>query len=165
MSSRVVPTTESMTVEFKSDRKQLSDDDLVSTAVCMANAQGGEIFLGVEDDGTVTGVNSGRTNAGTLSGLIAARTMPPVSVRSAELEEEGKAVVRLEIPQSDRLVATVSGKLLRRRLKPDGTPECVPLYPHEIASRESNLGTVDYSALPVRGATIADFDPRVSASS
>lgn len=148
-----------MTVEFKSDRKQLSDDDLVSTAVCMANARGGEIYLGVEDDGTVTGVNSGRTNAGALSGLIAARTMPPLSVRAAELEEEGKPVVRLEIPQSDRLVATVSGKLLRRRLKPDGTPECVPLYPHEIASRESDLGTVDYSALPVRGATFADFDP------
>src|SRR5207247_6859486 len=41
----------------------------------------------------------------------------------------------------------------------DGLPECVPLYPHEIAQRQSDLGLLDYSALPVAAASPEDFDP------
>lgn len=50
-----LPPAESLTVEFKSDRKHLSDGDLVEALVCLANAEGGELRLGVEDDGTPTG--------------------------------------------------------------------------------------------------------------
>jgi ATP-dependent DNA helicase RecG len=57
------------------------------------------------------------------------------------------------------LVATAEGLLQRRRLKADGTPECVPLYPHEIAQRQADLGLLDYSALPVVSAALTDFDP------
>lgn len=159
MTSRAIPDKESITVEFKSDCRQLSDDDLVAAAVCLANTQGGEIYLGVEDNGAITGLNPGRTNGGNLAGVIAARTVPSVSVRLSELTENGHAVIRLEVPRSTRLVATVKGLLQRRRLKADGTPECVPLLPHEFASRESDLGLLDYSALPVRGASTKDFDP------
>jgi ATP-dependent DNA helicase RecG len=47
-----LPNKETLTVEFKSDRKRLPDDDLVTTAVAMANTEGGVIYLGMEDDGT-----------------------------------------------------------------------------------------------------------------
>lgn len=47
---------ETLTVEFKSDLKGLPDRDLVAAVVAMANTEGGVILLGVEDDGTVTGV-------------------------------------------------------------------------------------------------------------
>jgi predicted HTH transcriptional regulator len=49
-----IPLQESLTCEFKSDRQCLSDKDLIEAVVCMANGQGGEIFLGVEDDGRIT---------------------------------------------------------------------------------------------------------------
>ncbi|TXT43485.1 MAG: hypothetical protein FD137_1823 [Spirochaetes bacterium] len=45
----------SLSIEFKSDLKCLSDRELVAAVVSMANTEGGEILLGVEDDGTVTG--------------------------------------------------------------------------------------------------------------
>lgn len=51
------------------------------------------------------------------------------------------------------------GLLQRRRLQADGTPQCVPFYPHEFASRQSDLGVLDYSSLPASGASAADFDP------
>ncbi|MBK9522283.1 MAG: ATP-binding protein [Rhodocyclaceae bacterium] len=51
-----IPLHESLTCEFKSDRQCLSDKDLIEAVVCMANCQGGEIYLGVEDDGTVMGL-------------------------------------------------------------------------------------------------------------
>ena len=46
-----IPTQESLTCEFKSDRKCLPDRELIEAVVCMANGEGGEIYLGVEDDG------------------------------------------------------------------------------------------------------------------
>jgi ATP-dependent DNA helicase RecG len=45
-----LPPAESLTVEFKSDRKRLPDHELVEAVVCLANAGGGELWLGVEDD-------------------------------------------------------------------------------------------------------------------
>jgi ATP-dependent DNA helicase RecG len=46
---------ESLTVEFKSDQGPLPDTDLIETAVCLANGQGGMLLVGVEDDRRVTG--------------------------------------------------------------------------------------------------------------
>ncbi|HPB90940.1 MAG TPA: ATP-binding protein [Rugosibacter sp.] len=53
-----IPLHESLTCEFNSDRQCLSDKDLIEEVVCMANCQGGEIYLGVEEDGTVTGLRA-----------------------------------------------------------------------------------------------------------
>lgn len=41
----------------------------------------------------------------------------------------------------------------------DGTPESVPMYPYEIATRLSDLGRLDYSAQPVMESTRDDLDP------
>ena len=46
-----LPPAETLTVEFKSDRKRLSDTDLVEALVGLANTEGGELWLGVDDDG------------------------------------------------------------------------------------------------------------------
>jgi ATP-dependent DNA helicase RecG len=48
---------ETLTYEFKSDRKPLPDKDLISAVVALANTEGGELYLGVEDDGTVSGLH------------------------------------------------------------------------------------------------------------
>lgn len=39
------PTAESVTVEFKSDRNRLPDDELVGAVVAMANTEGGTIYI------------------------------------------------------------------------------------------------------------------------
>ncbi len=46
---------ETLTVEFKSDHKCLSDRDLMATVVALTNTDGGVLLLGVEDDGKITG--------------------------------------------------------------------------------------------------------------
>lgn len=73
---RAIPERESLTVEFKSDRRRLSDAELVAAAVCLANTDGGAIFLGVEDDGTITGLHPEHRNLAGLSAMIANRTNP-----------------------------------------------------------------------------------------
>ena len=68
---------ETLTVEFKSDRKPLPDRELVAAIVALANAEGGTLFLGVEDNGTVTGAQY-QDSAG-LAVLIANKTNPSIT--------------------------------------------------------------------------------------
>jgi ATP-dependent DNA helicase RecG len=118
--TRSIPANETLTVEFKSDQKPLSDTDLVAAVVALANTQGGELYLGVEDDGTITGVQSQRQDVIRLAGLIAARTVPPVSVRARVIDEQGHRIVRVDVPKSLRIVATSQGLVQHRRLDAHG---------------------------------------------
>lgn len=157
--SRLVPTKETLTVEFKSDRKKYSDANLFEDVVAFANTEGGDLYLGIEDDGHITGVHADHANPIMLSAYIANNTVPPVSIR-AEIIEEEAPVLKISVPKSSGgIVATASGKILRRRIKMDNTPENVPIYPTEIASRLSDLRLLDYSAMIVLEASISDFDP------
>lgn len=80
MSAHPLPLHESLTVEFKSDRSRLPDRELVEAIVCLANAEGGELWLGVEDDGRPTGLHSERLQVTGLAGLVAARTSPSLTI-------------------------------------------------------------------------------------
>lgn len=154
-----LPKTESLTVEFKSDRKRLSDTDLVEAVVCLANAEGGEVWLGVEDNGIPTGLHPDHQLLSGLAGMVAARTSPPVNVSVIPVLAGFVTVACIHVPKAPSEVATQAGVYLRRRIKHDGTPECAPMLPHERISRASHLGLLDVSAQAVAGATRADFDP------
>lgn len=154
-----LPPCETLTVEFKSDRKKLSDADLIEALVCLANAEGGELWLGVEDDGTASGLHAEHRLVEGLAGMVAARTSPSLSVQAEAVEVNGVTVARIRVPKAHGEVATTSGVYLRRRLKHDGTPECVAMLPHERSSRASSFGLLDVSAQPVAGASLADLDP------
>jgi ATP-dependent DNA helicase RecG len=155
----MIPAAESLTVEFKSDLKRLSDTDLVEALVCLANTVGGELWLGVEDDGQTTGLHSDHMLLTGLEGMVAARTSPALQVAVEALQVNGVPVAKITVSKAQGEVATQAGVYVRRRIKHDGTPECVPMLPHERISRASSFGLVDVSAQPVAGCTLADFDP------
>ncbi|MHB1176534.1 MAG: ATP-binding protein [Sulfuriferula sp.] len=154
-----LPQAETLNVEFKSDRKRLSDDELVEALVCLANTEGGELWLGVEDDGKPSGLHEVHQNLAGLPGLVAARTSPSLAVTVEAFDIAGIRVARIAVPKSASDVATTAGVYLRRRLKQDGLPECVPMLPHDRSSRAGSFGLADASAQAVAGATLADFDP------
>ena len=155
----MLPKKETLTIEFKSDRNKLKNSDIFDAVVAFANTEGGDLYLGIEDSGEVTGVHKEHNNHTTLAAFIANNTLPPVSVR-AEIIEDIHPVLKISVPKSyNGIVATISGKVLRRRIKADGTPENVPMYPTEFASRLSELRMIDYSAMPVLECSIDDFDP------
>ena len=155
---RSIPMKETLEIEFKSDVKSYPDHALVEEIVGMTNTVGGVLFLGVEDDGTITGIQKKHKDAVGVTALIANSTVPPISVRAEVIKEE-KEVLKIEIPRSRGVVSTSSGKILRRRLKLDGSPEVIPMYSYEIPSRLSELGLLDFSAQPLAGAVLDDLDP------
>lgn len=172
---RKIPLREAIEVEFKSECKRnqsgelrpckLPDSELIDTVVAFSNTNGGELYLGVEDDGTPTGVHNEHRDVTRLAAFIANKTVPPVGARVSTLflasdgtvDNDGEQVTLIEIPKSKAIVASSNGKIMRRRLKSDGEPESAPLYPYEIITRLSTLGQLDYSAFPVPDTTIEDF--------
>jgi hypothetical protein len=45
---------EDLTHEFKSDKNKISDSDIIDAVVAFANTDGGELYIGIEDDGEIT---------------------------------------------------------------------------------------------------------------
>lgn len=90
---------ETLTVEFKSDLKKYSDTDLFEDVVAFANTEGSDLYLGVEDDGTITGAHKNHANPVTLSAYIANNTVPPISTRTVIIEEE-HPVLKISVPKS-----------------------------------------------------------------
>ncbi len=155
----MLPEKETLTIEFKSDRKKLSNSDIFEAVVAFANTEGGDLYLGIEDNGEVTGVHKEHENITTVSAFIANNTVPPVSVR-AEIIEDVLPVLKISVPKTySGITATISGKTLHRQLKADGQPENVPMYPPMFATRLSDLRLLDYSAMPLLQSSIDDFDP------
>ena len=68
-------------------------------------------------------------------------------------------MLKIEIPMSRTVVSTSSGKMLKRRLKANGEPEVIPMFSYEVVTRLSELALLDFSAGPLAGASISDFDP------
>jgi ATP-dependent DNA helicase RecG len=155
----MIPEKESLKIEFKSDKRKLSDNELIESVVAMVNSDGGEIFVGVENDGTPTGLHIDHENTSALAALIGNRTRPSVAVRVEMMESQGKKIAIIEVPTSQSIIATSDGKILRRRLKADGSPEDAPLYPYEIPQRLSGLRLIDPSAQALAEAVREDFDP------
>ncbi|MBR1758417.1 MAG: putative DNA binding domain-containing protein [Lachnospiraceae bacterium] len=155
----MLPKKESLTIEFKSDQKKLSDSEIFEAVVAFANTEGGELYLGIEDNGEVTGVHKAHENTTTVCAFIANNTIPPVSVR-AEIVEDLLPVLKISVPKTySGITATVSGKTLHRQLKANGEPENIPMYPTAFATRLSDLRLLDYSAMPLLQSSTEDFDP------
>lgn len=148
---------ENLLIEFKSDKKCLHDSEVIDAVVAFANTDGGDLYLGVEDNGEITGLHEKHMDTTRLAAFIANKTVPPVSVRVEYIEGE-KPYIRISVPKRTSVVATASGKIQRRRLKADGTPENVPMYPYEISSRLSSLSLLDYTAQPVPDGQYSDLD-------
>jgi ATP-dependent DNA helicase RecG len=154
-----IPRHETLTVEFKSDRDVLNDDAIVEALICLANAQGGTLYLGIENDGTVTGLHSTRpANVDGLAALVANRTSPSLQVQVELTLHHQLRVVALTTLRSPEVIARTDGLVKRRRIGGNGQPECVPFLPHEYASRRADFQLFDMSAEVMAEATLADFD-------
>lgn len=164
--NNLIKNGETMDVEFKSDRRQLSDNDIVEAVVCLSNRPGnatGWLIIGVEDDGKITGAQPRHENAKTdpirIQALIASKTRPSVSIRAYTEKIDGKNIIAIEALPSRIPVGTADGRYIRRVLSGEGKPSCAPYHLHEMQSRQADMGLLDYSAVTMRGCAWSDLDP------
>ena len=125
----VYPAAESLTVEFKSDRSGYPDRELIEALTCLANTAGGELWLGVEDNGIASGLHRSHLNLSRLTALIAMQTHPSLVVKINKRRVNNVTVAQIIVPRAGVLIATKEGVYLQRRIKTDGTPECIHIDP------------------------------------
>ena len=90
----ILPSTESMTVEFKSDRNGYPDHELIEALTCLANSQGGELWLGVEDNGSASGLHPRHQDTLQLTQLIADNTSPALQVTIKQHQINGVTALK-----------------------------------------------------------------------
>lgn len=119
---------------------------MVEAIVAMANTDGGELYLGVEDNGEITGLSIKHEDEIGLCAMVMNSIVPTLFISAEILNKDNKKVMKITIPKSRSGVATQSGKMIRRRLKSNGDLENIPMYPYEITTRLSDLSLLDFSS-------------------
>jgi ATP-dependent DNA helicase RecG len=153
---------ESLTREFKSDRQRLSDSVIYEEVVALANADGGILLIGVEDDGVVTGAqprHGTATDPLKLQSAIFNNTVPNINTRVSTVPFAKNTVIAVEVDPYPEPCATASGKSLRRTIGGDGLPQSTPFYPRDQRSRRTDMGLLDFSAQTMEGIAFDDLDP------
>lgn len=150
-------TGEDARTEFKSASPDLSAKTLAKEIVAFANSRGGQIFLGVEDDGAVTGAGDLRAADQLMQKVSSAcqtSVEPALSCTIIKVEVAGKIVVVVDVPafSTDRPYRADRVYYLR-----DGTV-CREATRAELV-RMLQSQNVHFDEAPVEGTSIEDLDP------
>jgi ATP-dependent DNA helicase RecG len=103
---KLIAAGESRTVEFKKAGLALNRD-LYETICAFLNRDGGDIFLGVKDDGTIQGVDPAsvsrmkRDFANTINNPQ--KINPPCYLSMDEIEHEGRMLLHIMAPPSSQV--------------------------------------------------------------
>ncbi|MGH2921218.1 MAG: AlbA family DNA-binding domain-containing protein, partial [Gaiellaceae bacterium] len=123
---------ESQVLEFKETGRSVKDtlSLLADAAVCLANAEGGTIVLGVNDKATtraqaLVGVEPSYSLDGIRRGIFDG-SVPSLTCNAYEWQEDRVRLVVIDVPPGVLPCATSSGKATRRLGK-----ECRPFTPDQ----------------------------------
>lgn len=89
------PHAENQYIEFKSEF--VKSMELAEEIVVFANGEGGEIWLGVEDDGTVSGLS--RSYEQDVMNICRTACIPPIIPHYEAMDIGGRQVARIQIPR------------------------------------------------------------------
>lgn len=94
----IIAEGESITLEFK--RKFTSQEKFAKEIIAFANTKGGYLLIGVDDDGSIVGVNSEKEEIDLMTTACEFCIEPPISPEIEVVQIEFKDVIVAYIPQS-----------------------------------------------------------------
>ena len=152
---RLLIAGESLTVEFKTwihakdmrERISLVVDELVA----FANAKGGTVYLGVEDDGTVTGCKD--YDIQKIMESIYDRTRPALFTEIEVIQYKGKDILAIKVERDGTTYATSDGRCLKRLGK-----NSKPYYPDEMSNKYTSIQNPDFSSQILADSNIEDIN-------
>jgi len=128
--------------------------DIAETLSAMANADGGTLLLGVEDDKTVTGVDYPDDKLALFRQATQNLLRPPLKARLTELDHEGRRILAFEVDPSPVPHQLSDGRyLLRVR------DQNLPFPADQIAALKSAKASGQYERQFVHEARFDDLDP------
>ena len=106
----IIEQGENETSEFKTS----FNDEVIITLSALANTQGGTVYIGVEDNGTVKGVFIGKETIGQWLNEIKNKTAPVIMPDVETIEDNTKTVIALKIQEYPVKPISVKGKYFKR---------------------------------------------------
>ncbi|MBU3917092.1 putative DNA binding domain-containing protein [bacterium] len=145
-----IPSSENQHIEFKSEK--VSAKNLAEEIVAFANAEGGEIWLGIEDDRKITGIS--RSYEEDVMNICREGVIPPIQPLYQQIDISGKSIACISISKGvDRPYYTSKNRYLIRV----GSTK-------RIASREELIrlfqasGLFHYDIVEISQANLAQLD-------
>lgn len=146
---------ESLTVEFKSwvkakdmrERVSLATDELVA----FANTKGGIVYMGVEDNGTVTGCTN--YDCQKIMESIYDKTRPALFTEIEVIQYKGMDILAIHVGHDGNTYATTDGKCLKRLGR-----NSKPYYPDEMSNRYSSMQNPDFSGQVIVESSLDDVN-------
>ena len=118
---RLIEGGKKVTVEFKKSTNEITKD-VYDTVCSFSNREGGHIFLGIEDDGTVKGVIPEAVEKMRKDFITtvnnANKIYPPMYLIPEEIEIKGKMVLYIYVPIGTQ-VCRHNGKIFDRSHEAD----------------------------------------------
>jgi len=105
-----IPANESETVEFKHSFQA----EVIETLVAFANAKGGCVYIGVQDDGTIKGVELSQETVVQWINEVKTKTSPTLIPDGDVIEVNGKMVVVLKLQEYPIKPVSFRGKYYKR---------------------------------------------------
>lgn len=105
---------ETESIEFKRELNESIKKELIA----FANTYGGEIYIGIDDDGTIVGLDNAKQDLEAVSNIIRDSIRPDLSLLTAVgiVEIEGKEVIKIEVIKGTKRPY----HLVAKGLKPSG---------------------------------------------
>ncbi len=149
----LIAVPEGQTLERKSPR--IHPRDLATTLIAFANADGGRLLIGVEDDGTVSGLDpvADQEQAERLLRAAYEFCTPSVQIDYQFASCRGRQVLVIDVPVSSRVHNHNNGRVYLRVLDRNQ-----PLSADETLRVAFAKGQASYETQPVRGATLENVD-------
>lgn len=132
-------------------------DDIGRTLVSFANADGGELLVGVEDDGTITGIGYSEEKVDQLKKAYLSHVhkdtpLPRCKIRQVIID--GKQILYFSVPSgAEYCYLTSDGRCLQRK-----DLESVPVASEEIQFTKNEKNSKQYDRAYVPTASVSDLD-------
>ncbi|MDR2835265.1 MAG: putative DNA binding domain-containing protein, partial [Bacteroidales bacterium] len=105
-----LPDVESLTVEFKTS----FNDDVIISLVAFSNAVGGEVYVGIADNGEVKGVSTGKETIAGWINEIKNKTAPIIIPDVEIIEIDGKTIVVFKVFEYPIKPVSMKGRYYKR---------------------------------------------------
>ena len=154
--SQIIANGENSSVEFKRD--DIRPEQLAKEIVALANLRGGRVFLGIDDDGTVNGIQRSDLETWVMDTVFGRYVHPLILPFYEELVlDDGKRIAVITVA-----TGTAKPYVVRHNDREDIYVRVGSVS--RLASREQQVqlfgigGLVHVEALPVSGSGLADLD-------
>ena len=155
----IIAAGENAKIEFKRDDRNLRPEHLAREIAAFANMNGGMILLGVEDDGTVSGVTRRNLQAWLMDTVIGRFIDPQIVPDYDEFVLDGKPVAIVTVP-----AGSAKPYAVRQQERTDyyiRLGDTVQRAGREQMARLfQSGGLVSVEKMPVQGSSLADLDMR-----